>query len=293
MKKSGLRYALSAVFLWSTVATAFKLTLEGMNYAQLLFYSSLTSTLIFASLIFIRRKSIGETLFSKKYIKNNIALGFLNPFLYYLVLFKAYSLLPAQEAQPLNYTWPIIISIFAVIFLKNKINFRIILGLIMAFTGVIVIATRGNILSLQFHNLFGVSLALGSSLLWGLFWTFNLLDSRKEDEKLLGSFFFGTIYTFIYLAAFGSFAISSYKYLLGAVYIGFFEMGITFILWLNALRLSDNKARTATLAYLSPFISLLFIWLILGEKLLLSSITGLILIVSGIIIQRLNDSIRS
>lgn len=288
-----MKYALSAVFLWSTVATAFKLTLRGMDYAQLLFYSSLTSAIIFASLIVIRRKSVVETLFSKKYVKNNIVLGLLNPFLYYLVLFKAYSLLPAQEAQPLNYTWPIIISIFAVIFLKNKINIRIILGLALAFAGVIVIATRGNILSLHFHNLLGVSLALGSSLLWGLFWTFNLLDSRKEDEKLFGSFFFGTIYTFIYLAIFGSFTITSYKYLFGAVYIGFFEMGITFILWLNALRLSDNKARTATLAYLSPFISLLFIWLILGEKLLLSSITGLILIVSGIIIQRLNDSIRN
>ncbi|MGK9475504.1 DMT family transporter [Melioribacter sp. OK-6-Me] len=291
MSKSGLKYALSAVFLWSTVATAFKLTLTGMNYAQLLFYSSLTSTLIFAFFIIQRKKCVGEILLSKNHIKNNILLGLLNPFLYYLVLFKAYSLLPAQEAQPLNYTWPIIISIFAAIFLKNKINFRIIAGLILAFLGVIIIATRGYIFSLHFHNILGVSLALGSSLLWGLFWTFNLLDSRKEDEKLFGSFFFGTIYTFIYILIFDSFSIISYKYLIGAIYVGFFEMGITFVLWLRALRLSENKARTATLAYLSPFISLLFIWLILGEKMMLSSIAGLVLIVSGIIIQRLNDSL--
>ena len=34
--------------------------------------------------------------------------GFLNPFLYYIILFKAYSLLPAQEALSLNYTWPLV-----------------------------------------------------------------------------------------------------------------------------------------------------------------------------------------
>ena len=42
------------------------------------------------------------------------ALGFLNPFLYYVVLFKAYDLLPAQEAQPLNYTWAITLAILFV-----------------------------------------------------------------------------------------------------------------------------------------------------------------------------------
>ncbi|NJK98814.1 MAG: EamA family transporter, partial [Bacteroidales bacterium] len=49
-------------------------------------------------------------------------LGFLNPLLYYLVLFKAYSLLPAQIAQPLNYTWPLILVILSIIFLSKNIR---------------------------------------------------------------------------------------------------------------------------------------------------------------------------
>jgi drug/metabolite transporter (DMT)-like permease len=36
--------------------------------------------------------------------------GALNPFGYYLILFKAYSLLPAQLAQPLNMIWPVTLS---------------------------------------------------------------------------------------------------------------------------------------------------------------------------------------
>lgn len=279
-------FALSAVLFWSTSATAFKLSLGGLKITYLLFFASLSSTLVL--LLISKNKFLSEILpiIKGKNIKNSIALGFLNPFLYYLVLFKAYSLLPAQEAQPLNYTWPIVISIFSVIFLKQKLALNTIVGLVLAFIGVIVIATRGNILEFHFHDITGVSLAVGSSLAWALFWILNLLDKREESVKLFSSFFFGTVLTGIYILLFDSLEPFDIKYLFGAVYIGLFEMGITFFLWMKALSLSANKAKTATLAYLAPFISLLFISLILGEDLYTSSITGLVLIVGGILYQQ-------
>lgn len=284
--KSNL-FAFSAVLFWSTVATAFKLTLEGMNYAQLLFFSSFFSTVI---LFFFAKKESGanlKILFGKKALIKSAALGLINPFFYYLVLFKAYSLLPAQEAQPLNYTWPIAISIFSVIFLDQKLTLKTIAGLLLAFFGVAVIATRGNLLSLEFHSLFGVILAAGSSIIWAAFWILNLKDDRESGIKLFGAFFAGTIFTAVYILLFDSFKLDDYTYISGAAYIGFFEMGITFFLWMKALQLSDNKAKTSTLAYLSPFISLVFIALILRETLLFSSIIGLVLIVGGILIQRI------
>lgn len=45
-KQRSIIYSVSAVLLWSTVATAFKLALEGLSYDQLLFYSSLSSTIV-------------------------------------------------------------------------------------------------------------------------------------------------------------------------------------------------------------------------------------------------------
>ena len=202
-----------------------------------------------------------------------------------MILFKAYELLPAQEAQPLNYTWPIMISIFSVLFLKEKISLKIILGLVVSFTGVIVLATHGNIFTFKFNNLYGISLALGSSVIWASFWILKLKDKRSISVKLLSAFFYGTIFTLIYILFFEKFSIPQTKYLLGAVYVGFFEMGITFFLWMKGISLSNNQSKTSTLAYLSPFISLLFIAIILGEKILFSSIIGLILIISGIIVQ--------
>ncbi|MDH7603809.1 MAG: EamA family transporter [Melioribacter sp.] len=289
-KLKSFLFAIASIILWSTSATAFKLTLKGMSVTHLLLISSLTSTIIFFVFEFINNKKNIYLIIKGKDFKNNLVLGIINPFLYYLILFKAYSILPAQEALPLNYTWPIVISIFSVLFLKNKLTLRTILGLFIAFTGVIIIATRGNLISLHFHNITGVSLAIGSSVVWGLFWILNLLDSREPSEKLFGSFLFGTILIGIYTLFFENHFDFEPKYFLGSVYIGFFEMGITFFLWMKALSLSENKAHTATLAYLSPFISLIFISVILGEKLFASSILGLIFIVGGIIIQQIKTN---
>ena len=280
-------YTISAVLFWSTVATAFKLTLKGMNHLQLLFYSSLASTFVLFVIVFIQDKDELKKLFKLKYFWKNILLGIINPFLYYLVLFKAYSLIPAQEAQPLNYTWPIAIAIFSAVFLKQKLTAKILIGMLISFFGVLIIVTHGNIFSFKFHNIFGASLALGSSIIWASFWTLNLSDKRKNAIKLLSAFIFGTIIIFFYLFFFDTFILSNYKYLLGSTYVGFFEMGITFFLWMKGLQLSNNKAKTSTLAYLSPFISLIFIGLVLGEKILTSSILGLVFIVGGIVFQHI------
>lgn len=288
--RKSLLYALISVLCWSTVATAFKFTLSGMNYVQLLFYASLASSLILLSVARKISASTFPNIFSYKYLMKNVLSGLLNPFIYYMVLFKAYSLLPAQEAQPLNYTWPIVISIFSVIFLKSKFSKLTFAGLALAFTGVVVIATRGDITSFGFENPLGVFLAVSSSVIWASFWIINLKDKRESIEKLAGSFFYGTVISFFYILFFDSFDLKDPVYLFGAVYIGIFEMGITFYFWMKALQLSPNKAKTSTFAFLSPFISLVFIALFLGEHIRISSVTGLILIVGGILIQNLPAS---
>ena len=284
-KLKSIFYTVSAVLFWSTSATAFKLTLQGINFAQLLFFSSLFSFIyLFVTVSLTARGQLFNFL-DKKYLIKNLVLGFTNPFLYYLILFKAYSILPAQEVIALNYTWPIAIAVFSALFLSHKLTTRILLGMLIAFSGVVIVAVRGDIFALKFQNITGVLLATGSSVVWASFWTLNLKDDRIVQVKLLGAFLVGTILSAAYLFFFESFKIQDPVYLLGTVYIGLFEMGLTFLLWLKGLELSPNKAKTSTLAYIAPFISLILVVIILGEKLLFSSVVGLLIIVSGIIIQ--------
>ncbi|MCF8260110.1 MAG: DMT family transporter [Melioribacteraceae bacterium] len=282
-KKKSYLLAFFAVFFWATSATAFKLTLEGMNNVQLLFYSSISSTIALVFIGLLKRVKFFKTLFNPI----NLLIGFMNPFLYYLILFKAYSLLPAQEAQPLNFTWPIAISIFSIIFLGNKFSLKTYIGLILAFIGIVVISTRGNIFSFSFENGFGTLLAVSSSLIWASFWIINLKDKRGSNEKLIGSFFWGSVFIALYASLFDTILIENPIYILGGLYIGFFEMGITFYVWLRALELSADRAKVSTLAFLAPFISMLLIAFVLGEVIRVSSIVGFGFIVGGIGIQNI------
>ncbi len=213
-------------------------------------------------------------------------LGLLNPFLYYIVLFKAYSLLPAQQAVSLNYTWAIQIVLLSVPLLKQKIGFKSVLAIIISYAGVLIISTQGNILALRVTNLYGVLLALGSAVIWALFWIYNIKDKRDEVVKLFLNFLFGFIFILIAIVFSKRLIIPKIPGFTSAVYIGLFEMGITFVLWLKALKLSKTTAQVSNLIYLTPFLSLLIINIMIGEKILISTIIGLILIVMGIIMQQ-------
>ncbi|MEN3045678.1 MAG: DMT family transporter [Candidatus Hydrothermales bacterium] len=285
----GLVLSVLATFLWSTVATAFKLTLRYLTFREMLFYSSLTSFLILFLIHLFTSRKRKKSLFriSKGEILSSVILGFLNPYLYYLILFKAYSLLRAQIAQPLNYTWPILLTFISSFFLKTKVSFKNILALFISFLGVIVIATQGEFKTIKVESELGVFLALFSSLIFALYWVLNLKDKRSEVEKLTMNFFFGFLYIFLTQIFTDSIRIPSLKGLIGSIYIGLFEMGITYLIWLYALKKSKNIALVSNLIYLSPFISLFLISLILKEKIMSSSIIGLIVIISGILLNRL------
>ncbi|MBO8175599.1 MAG: DMT family transporter [Thermococcus sp.] len=280
-QKSAYLYGFSAVLLWSTVASAFKLSLRYLNYANLLLYAPLTSLLIFSILIVVQEKVHAlKELSAHKY---SAVLGLINPFLYYLVLFNAYSLLPAQEAQALNYTWPIMLTLLSILLLKQKVRLRNFLGVLISFCGVLVISTRGNIAALKFANPYGAFLGLTSALIWATYWILNLKDEREAVIKMFFNFAFGFIYALVFVLLVHGLTFPPLKGLAGAVYIGAFEMGITFLLWLKALELSETTVQIANLVYLTPFISLVIIHFVVGEEILISTVIGLALIVAGII----------
>lgn len=279
-------YAMISILLWSTVASAFKISLRYVNFLQLLFYSSIVSlSILFLILLFQNKLHLLKTYSRKEYL-HSILLGFLNPFLYYIVLFKAYSLLPAQEAQSLNYTWPIMLVVLSALLLKQKITFKNIFAILIGFIGVIIITTKGNFSSLDFSNPLGIGLAIASSLLWALFWIYSMKDKRYEVAKLFLNFLFGFIFILIVILSFSKIEILSVEGFLGVSYVGLFEMGITFVLWLKALNLSKTTAKISNLLFLTPFISLLFIYFVVGEKILFSTLIGLIFIVAGILLQQ-------
>jgi drug/metabolite transporter (DMT)-like permease len=288
-------YALVTVLFWVTVASAFKLTLQYLDFLHMLLYSSATSALVLFFILLGQNKLKLLKTYTKQDYLRSAALGFLNPFFYYVILFKAYELLLAQEAQPLNQTWAVVLPILSIIILKQRIKFLNILALLISFFGVLIISTQGDLLGLSFTSPFGVFLALFSAIIWSLFWLYNVKDERDEVSKLFLNFIFGFIYILIAIPILSPFLLDGSGFgiifiagwgLIGAVYIGLFEMGITFVLWLRALQLSKTTAQVSNFIYLVPFISLIVIHLTVGETIYPSTIIGLIFIIGGILLQQ-------
>jgi drug/metabolite transporter (DMT)-like permease len=284
-KKASI-FAGFAIIFWSTAASAFKIALIYLDFIQLLFISTLTSLLVYSIILFLQGKFLLVKRQSFHDLRHSALLGLLNPFLYYLVLLKAYSLLPAQIAQPLNFTWPIVLVLLSIPLLKQKIPAKSILAIFISFTGVFFISSQGKPFAFEFANPLGVTLAVGSSLIWALFWIFNVRDKREEVVKLFLNFLFAAVFISVVTFFFSSVKNIPWQGWLAGIYVGIFEMGITFIFWLKALRLSSATSKIGNLIYLTPFFSLLIIHLIVGENIYSTTILGLALIVAGIFYEK-------
>jgi drug/metabolite transporter (DMT)-like permease len=283
-------YALVAVAFWATSASAFKLSLRHIGPLPLLFFASVTSAAVLFAYLAARGQLRQLRDFSKSDYLWSAWLGLLNPFLYYVILFQAYSLLPAQEAQPINFVWPLVLVLLSIPILGQRIRFTSILAILISFAGVVVIATHPtrpkDILDFHFSSGPGVLLALGSTVIWALFWIYNTKDRHDAAVRLAVNFLFASAYIAVALLLFNKGRILDWRGLLGGVYVGLFEMGLTFLAWLYALKNAKTTAHVVNLIYLVPFCSLVIIALVVGERILPSTIVGLFFIVAGIVLQK-------
>ncbi len=290
---TAMSYAGLTILFWSTVAVAFKLSLRYLSAGQLLFIANHTASFILIIQVIISKKSGQFFSQSPLQLAHSILLGFLNPFLYYLVLFKAYSILPAQVAQPINFVWPFMLVLLSIFLLKQKARLVTFVAMAVSFSGVFLLSLQGSITDIKIEKPEGVLLALSSSIIWALYWILNLKDKRDDQVRLLTNFLVASVCITGWCIITGEIKSISRNGILPAIYTGFFEMGITFVLWIKALQYSTSTARVSNLIYITPFISLIFIHFVLGEKIFLTSIAGLVLIITGIFIQQCKYEMKS
>ncbi|MCK5599919.1 DMT family transporter [bacterium] len=272
--------AFIAVIFWSTAATAFKLTLIHMTPEGILFIASSASALVMFIIVLLKGHFL--SLFDRKYLMRSLLAGAINPFFYYLILFKAYDMLPAQTALVLNYTWPMVIALLSIPFLKQKLPFRTLIALTAGLIGV------GTVVGgISFTGGFKPVLLLPilSSVFWGVYWMLNIRDKRPDSVKLFMGFFMGSILSLLYLLFSGGMKGFTLPGILGSCYIGIFEMGLAFFIWLKALKTADRTSRVSSVVYLAPLISLLIINTVLGERIKSYTLIGLLLIVGGILLD--------
>ena len=285
-QKQAMLYGLATVLLWSTVATAFKLALRELAPVEMLLIACTASVLVMAVILMLQGRWHQVFELSRKQYAQSFGMGLINPCLYYFVLFGAFDRLPAQEAQPLNYTWALVLAYLSVPFLGQRLRKTDILAGLVCYAGVVVIATRGAVTSLSFSDPLGVSLAIGSTLIWASYWILATRDTRDPVVGLFLNFLFGLPVIALICGLTEGFNLPGPGPFAAAAYVGVFEMGVAFVLWSYAMKKAENTSRVSNLIFISPFLSLVFIYFILGEQILPSTYVGLVLIVSGLWLQQ-------
>lgn len=288
--RRAVKLGLGAVMLWSTVATAFSLSLQYLTPLQLVTLATVISWCFFAIRLSAPERRSALRVTSSRARATGLLLGWLNPGLYYLVLFAAYDRLPAQEAMAINYSWGITLALLAAPLLRQHLSAGALLAACISYGGILVIATRGAPLSLDFAQPLGVGLALLSTVLWSLYWVINTRLSLDPEVNLFLNFS-GALPLLLALLWWSNTPFPTlWQGWAGGLYVGLFEMGIAFVLWMGAMKATTSTLRISSLIFLSPPLSLVLIRVIAGEPVKAYTLIGLVLILFGLWLQRRAES---
>ncbi len=280
-ERHALLFALVAVALWSTVATGFKLGLRELAPVQLLLMGCLVALAFFAA----ARPFVRAVLTPRQHLAA-AGLGLLNPLAYYLVLFEAYDRLPAQIAQPLNFTWAIALALLAIPLLRQRLSARGWLGICVGYAGVVVLLTQGEFDGFGRFDPLGTALALSSSVIWAMYWLLTVRLGIHPVPLMLNGFAVATVAVAAICWMTTGLPAPNLRVLGYGAWVGLIETGVTFLLWHRALALTGNAGRIGQLIFLSPFLSLVLIANVLGEDIHPSAVVALAMIVAGLALSR-------
>ena len=283
MKKEYI-YAGCSIFVWSTIATATKLLLANLNSMQITLVSSLFAALLLL-IVTVANGKIREVRSYKAIdFLQLFVFGAIGIFAYHLFLYIGIDKMEASQAFIINYLWPIMTVIFACIILKEKMTSRKGIAIILSFVGVIVVTANGNLLSIERETLIGALYCVAAAVSYGLF---SVLNKRKSYDSSVSMMFYCTasfIICLVYTIIKKDFFTISPSELAGMFWNGGVTIGVGYTTWALALKVGDT-AKVSNLAYITPFLSLIWTTLVLREAFAPWSLAGLGIIVLGIFIQ--------
>lgn len=273
----------TSIFFWSTVAVTTKLLLGSHNNFQVLCVSALFAAIF----LFVTNVATGNIKKLKQYKAKDYVIsaliGLPGTFFYYVFYYGGADRMLASQAFIVNYLWPIMSIVFACIILKEKMTLRKAIAVIISFMGVAIV-TGSDFTHLSKDVMTGTIMCVSAAICYGIFTSLNQKFNYDKQLSMMINYIVTYILTGIINIAGGDAFVPEASEILGFVWNGVFTMAIANTAWAIALE-SGKTAKISNLAYITPFVSLIWTSLILKEELNINFVLGLIAIVLGIFIQ--------
>ncbi len=192
-------------------------------------------------------------------------------------------------------TSPVFIAILSWIFLRERLVWLQITGIVLATVGVLLVVSKGDLRAL-FSGHFGTTgdiLILISAPNWAVF---SILSSRGLKKYPATQMMFyvmaiGWLFTSILFFSGGNIAdiihITSSS-LIGVGFLGIFCSGLAYIAWYDGLQ-ALPATQIGAFLYLEPLVAVLVAWAVLGESLIPVTLLGGVVILLGVRLVQKND----
>ena len=273
---------LLAVLFWGGSYTATKIAVSRVSPVAVLWLRFGIGAAVLGLVLFLKKRL---QLLPLHQMTELCFLGFFGVFLHNYIQAWGLRTAAAGISALIIACTPVIIALLSAFLLKEKLVQRQSLGIIMAAFGVLFILSKGNLAFLKEGNYsFGELLVVCSAFTWALFSVFSRKALKTIPPALamfyviLSGWFFSSI-PFLFqgvreiskldMAGWGS-----------TLFLGVFCSALAYVFWYDALKLLP-ASEVGVFLYISPIVAVAVAWIFLGEPLLLSSIIGGGLVLTG------------
>jgi drug/metabolite transporter (DMT)-like permease len=277
--------ALFAVIVWGASFIATKIALKEISPLTIVWLRFLMGVVILGLAVVLRKQF---TLPDKKEWAYFALLGFLGITFHQWLQSNGLRTSEAGTTAWIVSTTPVFMALLGWVILKEELGWGKALGILIAFSGVLVVISKGNIDSISIGR-FGAPgdiLILISAVNWAVFSALSRRRLKSHPASLMMFYVmsFGWLFTtllFIPTHGFAEISNLTFNGWMGVAFLGVFCSGLAYIAWYDALKVL-NTAQTGVFLYIEPLVTVVVAFFVLGEAITPALLVGGAVILFGV-----------
>jgi drug/metabolite transporter (DMT)-like permease len=274
-----------AVIVWGASFIATKVALKDISPVTIVWLRFLMGVVILGIAVALRKQF---TLPDKREWAYFALLGFLGITFHQWLQSNGLQTSEAGTTAWIVSTTPVFMALLGWLILKEGLGWVKTLGILIAFSGVLVVISKGNIGSISIGR-FGAPgdiLILISAINWAVFSALSRRGLRSHPASLMMFYVmsFGWLFTsllFIPTRGFAEIGNLTFNGWIGVTFLGIFCSGLAYIAWYDALK-ALTTAQTGVFLYIEPLVAVVVAFFILGEAITPASLMGGAVILFGV-----------
>ncbi len=283
---------LLTVSLWGASFIATKIVLDELNPVDLIFMRLFFGVLFLLALAIFYKLDLS---LNKKHHGKIFILALVAVFHLWI------QVTGMQYTSASNTGWiigvsPVFMALLGFIFFKEKISLINVSGIFIAFTGLLLLISKGDFSNVDLLSNKGDFMILASAFTWSIYSAVNKKITLKYSPLLTTLFLF--LMMMILLAPFtlsAGFFKSVFQLSLtgwiSILFLGIFTSGIAYVLWAQSLKEMDSS-KVGAFLYFEPFVTVFIAWLILNEEVSFLILISGIIITIGVILVNLKSKLK-